>query len=265
MSIYTLSDILSFPVHTVFPQSSVAEALGRMHELAISSLVVVDEAQHPIGIFTERDAVRLVQQRVNPTQVILNDIMGKPPLSARQDMEILSAYTLMSQHKVRHLIVVDSRDRLAGIVTEGSFIRHAGFQQLSQDKNVESVMVRALTILPVDARLQDAAQLMVKQRLDCVIIEQDGQAVGILTERDLVQAYEQSVSDACRDHESAGGQYRSKSQSFRSDPSHGRTEGQTPVGYRWCRPALGSGQPTPDRLGVTAGKKGTSRSRQQPP
>lgn len=182
-----LADILSFPVHTVAPDTPVREALEQMRELRISALVVVDARQRPVGIFTERDAVLLAHRHQEANAIPVARVMSAPPVSATPDLGFLPAYARMAEHKVRHLIVVDEAGLLAGIVTEGDFIRHLGFQHLVRTKDVASVMLQALTTLPEDALVREAAHLMAKQRLDCVIVEKDGQAAGILTERDLVR------------------------------------------------------------------------------
>ncbi|MDO9224505.1 MAG: PAS domain S-box protein [Pseudomonadota bacterium] len=198
MQTASLADILTFPVHTVAPDTPVSQALAQMRELRVSALVVVDERQQPLGIFTERDAVLLAYRREQPDALAVADVMSSPPMSATPELGFLSAYGLMSEHKVRHLIVVDGEGRLAGIVTEGDFIRHFGFQHLVRSRDVASVMLRALTTLPEDALVREAAHLMAKQHLDCVIVEKAGEAAGILTERDLVRMSQEGDSGLSR-------------------------------------------------------------------
>jgi len=193
-----LADILTFPVHTVAPDAPVSQALARMRELLVSALVVVDERQHPLGIFTERDAVLLAYRREQPDETAVREVMSKPPMSATPELGFLPAYRLMAEHKVRHLIVVDGDGHLAGIATDGDFIRHLGFQHLVRSRDVASVMERALTTLPEDALVREAAHLMAKQRLECVIVEKEGQAAGILTERDLVRMSQEGEAGLSR-------------------------------------------------------------------
>ncbi len=193
-----LADILTFPVHTVSPEIPVSQALARMREWCVSALVVVDERQHPLGIFTERDAVRLVYQREQTNTLAVGEVMSKPPMSATPDLGFLPAYGLMAAHRIRHLVVVDGEGRLAGIVTEGDFIRHFRFQHLIRTRDVASVMLQALTTLPEDALVREAAHLMAKQHLECVIVEKAGEAAGILTERDLVRVIQEGDSGQTR-------------------------------------------------------------------
>ncbi|MFA6119749.1 MAG: PAS domain S-box protein [Sideroxydans sp.] len=182
----TLHSILSSSVFTVTPDTPLPDVLSNMETLRISCVVAVDGAYHPVGIFTEQDAIRLMAQRKVVAQLRMSDVMSSPPLTARADMDFRDAYQLISNRGHRHLIIVAEDGKLIGIVSEADFIHHMGMEYLVELKTVSSAMSRDLVTLQEDATLANAVDLMAKHRISCVIITRDGAPVGILTERDTV-------------------------------------------------------------------------------
>jgi len=95
------------------PDASVGEAKDLMKAHLISGLPVVDGDQRVLGILTSRD-LRFVEDR--DTRV--EDVMTKTGLvTAEPDMRIEAARDVLQRNKVEKLILVDSRGRLAGLIT----------------------------------------------------------------------------------------------------------------------------------------------------
>ncbi len=182
----SLADILSFPVVTVTPEFPVREALTLMHEKRISALVVT-EKQHPVGVFTERDAVLLAYRNQDYEALRVEEVMGKPPLTATPEIDYREGYRIISEQNVRHLIVVDGTGVLAGIVSESDFLDLLGSEFMVRYKEVGALMTHNILTLPEDATVKEAVCLMGRDRVSCVVIEKNAQAVGIFTERDLIR------------------------------------------------------------------------------
>jgi len=191
----TLADIMTAQVTTVPADYSVQWARSLMRGQRISALVVMD-ADRPVGIFTERDAVRFASYHRDAEVVPVSEAMGSPPITARTGMGFREAYQLITTHGVRHLIVADEAGRLVGIISEADFIAHLAAADLLTARDVGAVMTRGAVALPEDARVGDAVQLMANQRLGCVVVERHGRPVGILTERDLVRLGDEGIDFA---------------------------------------------------------------------
>ncbi len=185
METLTLRDILTWPVVTTTPDQPVRAALELMRSRRLSALVVV-EGECPIGIFTERDAVLIAYHHHDPETILVGDVMGRPLLTATVAMDYRDAHQFMCDRGVRHLVVVDKDGRLAGIVTEGDFLDHLGFEYLVRFKEVGAVMTRQVLTLREDVAADEAIQLMARHRISCVVVERDERPVGIVTERDVV-------------------------------------------------------------------------------
>ncbi|KHF26585.1 diguanylate cyclase/phosphodiesterase [Solemya velum gill symbiont] len=181
-----LADILTFPVVTVTPDRPVHDALSLMRERMISSLVVVD-GDRPVGIFTERDAVLLTYRHLNAENILVGEVMSKPPLTALPGVDYHQGYGLITAQQVRHLIIVNQQGELAGIVSEGDFLKHLSTDFLVRFKEVGAVMVENVVTFPGDATVDDAVCLMRRENISCIVVEEQAQPLGIFTERDLVR------------------------------------------------------------------------------
>ncbi|WP_295388091.1 CBS domain-containing protein [uncultured Thiodictyon sp.] len=191
----TLADIMTVQVTTVPADYSVHWARTVMRGERISALVVVD-ADRPVGIFTERDAVRFASSHRDADVVPVSEAMGSPPITAPADMGFRQAYQLINTHGVRHLIVTDQAGRLAGIVSEADFIHHLAAADLLAARDVGAVMTQGAVGLPEDSLVRDAVRLMAGQHLGCVVVERHGHPIGILTERDLVRLGDEEIDFA---------------------------------------------------------------------
>lgn len=111
-----IKDVMTRDVQTVRPDQSARSAAIKMAEFDVGSLPVVEEGRL-LGQVTDRDIVlKVVAEGMNPDQVAVGDIMTSPALSASQDMALGEAARLMTEHRIRRLIVVDGSKRLSGII-----------------------------------------------------------------------------------------------------------------------------------------------------
>lgn len=182
-----LSEILTPSVKTTSPDAAIADVLAEMAALKISCVVAVDAENRPLGIFTERDAVRLLAERRGLGELKLSEIMSTPPFSSAADIDFREAYRLLQERGFRHLVVVDSEGRLKGIVTEGDFMQRLDVGDLSEFKSAEKVMSRNIVTVDVDDSIADAIGLMSRNRYSCVVVMREQMPYGILTERDVVR------------------------------------------------------------------------------
>jgi CBS domain-containing protein len=117
-----VSPLMSRNVWQVAPQITARQALALMASHAISGMVVVENAQ-PVGVFTERDAVRLVAGGVDLTHLPVSTVMTTPIITISASAPPVQAIELMRDHEVRRLLVVDGEGGLAGMLTQTDLSR----------------------------------------------------------------------------------------------------------------------------------------------
>lgn len=91
-----------------------------MAEKHVGSVLVVDEADRLIGIFTGRDAVRAVSKGFDPATTVLASAMTRDPLTIEPSRRSIDALRMMWDGGFRHLPVVESGS-IRGVVSRGDF------------------------------------------------------------------------------------------------------------------------------------------------
>ena len=100
-----IADVMRLRVLTVTPDATVQLAIARMLEENVGS-VAVCEGTHLVGIFTERDVLRLAGENSELQALRIGDVMTRRVLTVSPDDDILAAGALMAERRIRHLPVV---------------------------------------------------------------------------------------------------------------------------------------------------------------
>ncbi|WP_373476192.1 CBS domain-containing protein [Sphingorhabdus sp.] len=121
----TITAILSGRNGDVFsakPHESVGEVVARLAENRIGALPVID-GPAVVGIFSERDIVYGVAKHGAAFLAkTVGETMTAPAITVTSDSAILSALSLMTRRRIRHLPVVD-QGRLTGFVSIGDLVK----------------------------------------------------------------------------------------------------------------------------------------------
>ncbi len=120
-------------VLTFKPDDTVFSAIQAMSEKNFGAVVVVDPAQKPVGIVTERDFMRrLLNNALDPKKTLLRDIMTTDLKLAKAEDNLLEWLQQMSNDRFRHLPVVGDDGVLIGIMSQGDFVSYTWPQLLSR-------------------------------------------------------------------------------------------------------------------------------------
>lgn len=190
MKLITLKSVISESPRALSGNNTIANALEMMTELSISSIIIVDGLNHPIGIFTEHDALRVVADLIN-VETPLERVMTADPFCVENTLYLHDAYALMEEKGYRHLVVVDEVGLFAGVVSEGDFLRHIGFEQLGKFKVVSEAMSSSPLIVALTTPLVEAAAAMAERKCDYAVVLDGAHPVGIITERDIAHGCSQ--------------------------------------------------------------------------
>lgn len=141
----SIDEIMSEKPETIVAFVSAQEAAKKMRDNNVSSLIVSDINNEPIGIVTERDLVRRVCAKdANSSTVLIKDIMSSPLVTVDSKSSVQVAANIMVQNKIRHLLVVDNNDmsRPLGILTDTDFGSY-----LKQNLDMDDVNAKILQSL----------------------------------------------------------------------------------------------------------------------
>ncbi len=109
-------------VCSIHPDATVFDAIAKMAEQNIGSLVVID-GEKLIGIITERHYARKVvlKGKTSPKTPV-RDIMEKRVSIVRPEQSVEECMAIMSEKRVRHLPVLEG-EQLIGIISIGDLVK----------------------------------------------------------------------------------------------------------------------------------------------
>jgi CBS domain-containing protein len=155
MAAISIGELMTEKLKTIDSFSTVQEASKKMRDKNVSSLVVVDNknSNKPIGIVTERDLVRKVcVNDANSSKMLVKNIMSSPLVTIDSRSSVEVAADIMTQNKVRHLLVVEENNnnnnddyninRPLGIITPSDFVGY-----LKENLNIDDVNAKILESL----------------------------------------------------------------------------------------------------------------------
>lgn len=105
-------------IYTCPPETILRNALQEMAKRNISSVVIVDENQFPIGIVTERDVLRRIaaKSEVDIDSTRISVVMTKNPIALTPEDTVYRALSVLKAHRIKHLIIVEN-GKASGMVT----------------------------------------------------------------------------------------------------------------------------------------------------
>ena len=101
---------------TASPNMTVKEAIKTLYEKHIGCVITIDGNKTCIGIFTERDAIRLVAENVDLNQP-LGNVMTKNIITIQEDSSINEVRKTIQNHSIRTLPVVNQENKLVGLLS----------------------------------------------------------------------------------------------------------------------------------------------------
>lgn len=123
MTIRAILDGKGHAVVGISGDASVADAVAMLAEKRIGALPVVDGSEVR-GIFSERDVIYgLAKTGTSGMTGKVADVMTAPPVTVTSDTAVMSALSLMTKRRIRHLPVVDD-GVLVGFISIGDLVKY---------------------------------------------------------------------------------------------------------------------------------------------
>jgi CBS domain-containing protein len=121
----TVRDAMHEGCECIGEQQSMLAAAKRMERLDIGAMPICGEDNRLKGMITDRDiVVKVLAQGKNPATTMAGELAQERLIFIRADAPIDQALSLMQDHKVRRLPVLDENKRLCGMITEADVATH---------------------------------------------------------------------------------------------------------------------------------------------
>ena len=112
------ADVPQVPLAATF-----SELMREMSNKGLGASAIVDAQRHVLGIFTDGDLRRLVEQGIDLRQVTAQEVMHANPQTVRSDALAVDAVALMEQHRITSVLVVDAAGALCGALNTNDLMR----------------------------------------------------------------------------------------------------------------------------------------------
>ena len=110
-------------IWTISKDQNVMQALILMSEKNIGAIIIVDNNDFPIGIFSERDYARkIILKGKSSKDTLLDEVMTKELITVTREFKIDQCMELMIDNKIRHLPVLENK-KVVGIISIGDVLK----------------------------------------------------------------------------------------------------------------------------------------------
>ena len=222
-AILRLSQDLPLVIEVIDSPESIARALDVLTPMVREGLITLDEVQ----------VIKYTHRYLNPLPADkpVTDVMTREIVTLQPDLSVAQAWKWMLKHAIKAMPVVDSSQRVLGMLTDEDLIHRAGVKQhlsvasrldaetLQEDfaaldtspLSVMDVMTRPPIVIHMSEALGAAAALMAKHAIKRLpVVDDDSKVVGVIARVDILrQLVSSEVTTA----------------SLKTPPSSGRTVG----------------------------------------
>lgn len=123
MTIALIMQNQSGDIQTAKADESVADVTARLSDQRIGALPVITDG-NVVGIFSERDVIYgLAKYGAEMLDKTVGEVMTSPAITVSADTAILSALSLMTKRRIRHLPVTEN-GKLTGFISIGDLVKH---------------------------------------------------------------------------------------------------------------------------------------------
>ncbi len=194
----SIEEFMQQDLELVSETDTAVEAAVHMTDKRIGCLVVqgtgTDANHQPIlGLVSETDIVRKVMATdLSSSTTTVSQIMSSPLHTISSHRPMIDASHVMEQQGVRHLCVVKDEE-IVGLISIRDLVRFFVYAESGPIRELDNVyrplsilMQKSIETIDGEVPIQQAAQQMAIKKIGALLVQQDGQFKGIVTERDLV-------------------------------------------------------------------------------
>ncbi|MCA9472237.1 MAG: CBS domain-containing protein [Nitrospirales bacterium] len=194
-----VADFMQETLEMVNEQTSLIEAAQKMTQHRIGCLVVHDKESeahdHQItGLVSETDLVRRGMSHDSTEKGwTVRQIMASPLQTIESHRSMLDVSHVMERQGVRHLCVTDG-DEIVGMISIRDLVRHFVYAESGPIRDLDDVyrplsvlMQTAIEQIAGEETVATAAAHMANKHIGALLVTENGEWAGIVTERDLIQ------------------------------------------------------------------------------
>jgi CBS domain-containing protein len=180
-----VEDVMSYPLAGVSFSAKIKEVAKLM--ISKKSRLAVFDAGTLVGIITASDLIKSLPD-VAETEVEVDEFMTKKVVTADEEASVISIAKIMGEQRIGSVIITRQGEPF-GIFTERDLLTNFLAQGKALFTAVGPECSQPLIAVPAGTSVHRAAATMALQHIRRLPVVKDEKLVGIITARDLVEAY----------------------------------------------------------------------------
>ena len=116
----------------------------------------------------------------------IQQIMTKDVFALKEDSKIFNASEIMAFKNIRHIPIIDDKNKLVGIVTHRDLL--TSLSRKLMPLQVKNIITRNVVSISPDTSVSRATEIMLNNKFGCLpVVDSDNVLLGIVTETDLLK------------------------------------------------------------------------------
>ena len=190
-----VSSIMSGPVITAPGHLDLRSGYREAAAQGVRHLVITDKDQRPAGIVTETDFRHHIGFGFLRQLRQVSALMSKAAAQVPPEATLADALLQMELHRTSYSLVVENQ-RAIGILTERDVVRFCA-KGIEDSSRIARIMMQPVMSVHLGTSVADAAHKMQDAKFrHLVVVDDDGNLVGVLGEHDLMRPLELELADS---------------------------------------------------------------------
>ncbi len=183
--------ILQYTAMTIYQNESALNAIKIMETKHIDSLLIVDDEQNPIGIFTTKDFLTIISNNSN-LKLPIKEYMSTPLETVPTNITIAEAIKFIQEKHFKRIVITDIKGKVSGVITQTELLR------LLNNKWIEIIRQRGTELSIINKKLiERTASLEEKASTDFLTRLYNRRKFDSLIEYELKQIQRYHDKDLC--------------------------------------------------------------------
>jgi CBS domain-containing protein len=183
-----VKDVMSYPLTTISPEAQIKQAAQTM--IKQKTRLAVFEVGHLKGIITASDLIRSIPDAPE-TRLKVDEYMSKHVVTADEKTPISEIAKIMGEKRIGSVIITKKDHPHMSIFTERDLLTTFLAKEKSLEVEVGKAASSPLITAPLGTSVHKTAAIMTAHKIKRLPLTEKGELAGIITARDLVEAYAQ--------------------------------------------------------------------------
>ncbi|MCW4028997.1 MAG: CBS domain-containing protein [Candidatus Bathyarchaeota archaeon] len=181
----TVEELMSYPLVSVCINAKIKEAAQMM--IKKKCRLTVQDCNKLMGIVTASDLIRSLPE-IPETEALVDDFMTREVETVEHTISVGEVVKTMGDKRIGSVIITKN-EKLSGIFTERDLLNAFLVNPDAMEATVGSYATSQLVTVLSGISVHKAATVMAMKQIRRLPILKDNKLVGIITARDLVEAY----------------------------------------------------------------------------